>query len=80
MKNGKGTYTWANGNSYTGDFVNDERTGQGTFTWANGDRYEGGFVNGKLQGQGTYTWAAADGAQPRVYTGYFKDGLINPEP
>ncbi len=38
--NGKGTYYYANGNKYTGDWVNDMRTGQGVFTWANGNRYE----------------------------------------
>ena len=39
-KHGKGTYYFANGNRYSGDWVNDHRAGQGFFTWANGNRYE----------------------------------------
>ena len=39
-KNGKGTYYYANGNKYMGDWVDENRTGQGVFTWPSGDRYE----------------------------------------
>ena len=39
-QNGKGTYYFASGNKYSGNWVDNQRTGQGIFTWANGDRYE----------------------------------------
>jgi len=32
MKNGKGTYIWANGSSYEGTFVKDQKHGAGTIT------------------------------------------------
>jgi hypothetical protein len=56
--NGQGTYTWASGAVYVGDFVNGQRTGQGTYTWASGAVYVGDFVNGRRTGQGTYTSAS----------------------
>ncbi len=39
-KNGKGKYSYKNGNKYIGDWVDDHRTGQGVFIWPNGDQYE----------------------------------------
>ncbi len=39
-QNGKGTYYFASGNKYSGDWINDQKSGQGIFTWTNGDRYE----------------------------------------
>jgi hypothetical protein len=38
--NGKGTYYYANGNKYTGVWVNGKKEGQGVFIWTNGDRCE----------------------------------------
>jgi len=35
--NGLGSYEWASGNKYVGDFVDGKKTGKGTFTWASGD-------------------------------------------
>ena len=46
--------------------------------WMPGDT--GSFADGKLNGQGTYTWVGEEGSEGRVYTGYFKDGLITLEP
>ena len=54
-KNGKGTYLWANKDSYEGDYINGNRTGQGIYIWGgNGNKYIGGFINGKQNGKGTY--------------------------
>ena len=39
-KSGKGTFYFASGNKYVGDWVEDNRTGQGVLTYTNGDRYE----------------------------------------
>ena len=53
-REGKGTYTFANGDKYVGDFVDDRREGKGTLTWVNGDKYEGDFVDGKREGEGIF--------------------------
>ncbi|HEX2964585.1 MAG TPA: hypothetical protein VHO84_02310 [Syntrophorhabdaceae bacterium] len=66
---GKGAYTWANGNKYEGDYVDGKRTGKGSFSWANGDKYIGDFVDGKRTGKGIYTWANGN-----KYEGDFVDG------
>jgi hypothetical protein len=39
-RNGKGTYYYANGNIYTGGWIDGKMAGQGVFVWSNGDRYE----------------------------------------
>jgi hypothetical protein len=36
---GKGKYTWKNGNIYEGTFVADKMNGYGKLTFANGDIY-----------------------------------------
>ena len=38
---GKGTYKWADGTVYEGDWLDGEKHGKGTFKDANGDVYEG---------------------------------------
>ncbi len=53
-KQGKGTYVWANGDKYVGDFMNDQATGQGIYYSHEGWRYEGGFRDLKFHGKGTY--------------------------
>ncbi len=69
---GKCRQTFANGDEYVGDFVNDRRTGKGTYKFATGDVYEGDFVDGVMNGYGTYRFGA--GGTP--YTGYFENGQI----
>ena len=36
-----GTYTFADGNKYVGEWKDDNKNGQGTYTWANGEKYVG---------------------------------------
>ena len=50
-RNGKVTY--ANGDIYDGQFLNDKRHGKGIYHYANGERYEGDYFEGMRQGQGT---------------------------
>jgi len=64
-----GTYTWADGSKYVGEFLDGKAHGHGTKTWASGDKYVGEYRNGERNGQGTFTWA--DGGK---YVGEFKDG------
>ena len=47
MMNGHGTFTWPDGRTYVGDFVDDKKEGNGNFTWPDGRTYEGGWKNGK---------------------------------
>ena len=67
-----GTFTFADGRKYVGEFKDDKFFGQGTYTYANGDKYVGGWKDDKINGQGTYTYA--DGNK---YVGEFKDDKIN---
>lgn len=44
---GKGKYTWPDGRSYDGEYVNDKKEGKGIYTWADGRQYNGQWLNGK---------------------------------
>ena len=49
---GRGTYTWANGMRYEGDYVEDVKEGNGVFDWPDGRRYEGEWVDDQQHGEG----------------------------
>jgi hypothetical protein len=38
--NGTGTYHFADGRNYTGDWIEGKKTGHGVFIWTNGDCYK----------------------------------------
>ena len=44
---GHGTYKWADGRQYTGDWQVNKMHGSGVFTWADGRRYEGEYYDDK---------------------------------
>tara|TARA_B100000686_G_C16570793_1_gene852821 strand:- start:15 stop:683 length:669 start_codon:yes stop_codon:yes gene_type:complete len=67
-----GTYTWADGNKYIGEWKNDKWHGQGTYTWADGDKYVGEWRDGKRHGQGTYTIANGN-----KYVGEWRDDTLH---
>ena len=69
--NGQGTYTWASGNKYVGEWMNDMMHGQGTYTGASGDKYVGEWQSGKRHGQGTFTYANANAPTQK---GLWKNG------
>jgi hypothetical protein len=54
-ENGVGTYVWADGDKYIGEFKDGQMNGQGTMYYTNGDKYEGDFTDGQGTGHGTYT-------------------------
>ena len=68
-KHGYGTYTWADGSIYVGEYKNDKYHGNGTYTYANGNKYIGEWKNDKKDGNGTYTGANGD-----TYVGEYKNG------
>ncbi len=47
-----GRYTWKDGRTYDGDWLEDKAHGIGSFTFVNGDVYEGQFKEGKREGFG----------------------------
>lgn len=71
-KHGKGIKTWANGDRYEGDFIDDRLEGFGIYVfgrgpWA-GERYEGDYLDGRRHGYGVYRWATGD-----VYRGPWRE-------
>lgn len=40
MKHGFGSYTWPDGHSYAGDWIEDKKEGFGKFNWPDGRVYE----------------------------------------
>ena len=67
-----GTYTYANGNKYVGEFKDHKRNGQGTLTYPHGAKYVGEHKDNSINGQGTMTFP--NGAK---YAGEFKDSKFN---
>ena len=74
LAEGQGKLTYANGEYYEGQFLNDQQDGFGTHKWPSGAEYVGEWIAGVRQGLGKYTFP--DGA---TFTGRFKgekDGSI----
>ena len=51
---GTGTFSWADGRKYEGDYYDDKKQGHGKFTWPDGRMYDGYWMNGKQEGVGIY--------------------------
>ena len=51
---GNGKFTWEDGKTYIGDYVNDKKHGKGKLMWNNEKYYEGSWVNNKQHGEGMY--------------------------
>ena len=64
-----GTFTFASGNEYVGEWKNDKKHGYGTFRFVDGGQHVGEYKDDKPNGHGTYTWADGD-----KYVGEYKDG------
>ena len=72
FRNCFGTYTWADGDKYVGEWKDDKSHGQGIYTSASGDQYVGEFRNNDFNGQGTLTWGKGQWEGDK-YVGGFKD-------
>ncbi|CAF4150246.1 unnamed protein product [Adineta steineri] len=68
-KHGKGQMEYANGDKYTGIYVENNITGQGVYIHANGSRYEGQWKDNKKHGQGNLNFASGG-----RYTGDWIEG------
>ena len=52
LMDGRGHYTFADGNVYVGEWRLGKKEGSGTFSWTNGDVYDGEWIDGKMAGRG----------------------------
>jgi hypothetical protein len=64
MRNGQGTNTFANGDSYVGEFKDNRPNGQGTFYVSNGAIRKGIWLDGSLLRSEPVQQASAPSAQP----------------
>ena len=72
--NGQGTYNFASGDQYIGEWKDDKLHGQGTYTWKEeGDQYIGEFKDGKKHGQGTYNFGPNSKFAGDQYVGEWND-------
>jgi hypothetical protein len=69
MKNGEGSLSLNNGNSYWGNFKNNRFDGKGYFEESGGNYYMGFFKDDLFDGEGKYV--TLDG---KTYEGIFKEG------
>lgn len=69
-REGKGTYTWTNGDKYEGHWKNNIKHGEGTYIWITGEKYTGEWKNDKKDGMGQYKFASGE-----TYDGHFKNNL-----
>ncbi len=70
-KNGKGTFIYPSGATYTGEFRNGEISGNGICVYKDGSRYEGQWLSRYPEGKGTKTYK--DGSKR---TGLWKKGTF----
>ena len=57
---GRGTYRFANGAVYEGEWKCGKQEGRGKFKWDDGDEYDGDFKADQIEGHGTYRFANGD--------------------
>ena len=58
VREGKGTYSFENGDKYEGLWKNNKMEGKGVYYFNNGDKYDGEWISGKKEGQGIYTFSS----------------------
>lgn len=70
--NGRGTFKYASGSKYIGQFEKGKINGKGTLYFTNGDKYVGDWKNQYRDGHGTLTYSNGD-----VYKGEFQKSKIS---
>ncbi len=67
-----GTFAYASGHEYVGDFKDGKKHGKGTLTYANGHKYVGEFKDNVRHGKGILSFADGRAAKEGVW----KDGIF----
>ncbi|KAH3762785.1 2-isopropylmalate synthase [Pelomyxa schiedti] len=68
QRDGKGTCTWQNGQTFYGDWKYDNMHGRGMYTWLDGDSHTGEWRNDKRDG-----WGVSRRADGWSFEGLFRD-------
>lgn len=55
-KEGKGKYTWADGSTYNGDWVDNKIKGVGTYLWKDGRKCYGEWLDNDMSGYGIFIY------------------------
>ncbi|MBX4271115.1 MORN repeat-containing protein [Clostridium estertheticum] len=71
-RQGKGKFTWKNGDEYDGEWLNDKMSGEGTFSYKSKDLYVGNYKDNLKSGQGIYTWENGE-----TYNGIWANDTMN---
>ncbi len=50
MKHGVGSFVWADGSTYTGEFFRNNIHGKGVYKWADGREFTGDWKDNKMDG------------------------------
>lgn len=77
-ENGLGTFAYADGSKYEGQFKNSKKQGWGSFYFANGEKYTGDFKMNFAEGYGTMFFANGTSKKGNWYRGEFiKEEMIS---
>ena len=72
---GKADFTFQDGSTYSGEWVDGKQEGHGLMIFSNGDRYEGDWKCGRMHGIGEYHFYNKEKQRfSAVYRGQFVDG------
>lgn len=74
-ENGSGTFAYADGSRYEGQFLAGKPHGQGSFYYPNGDRYTGAFSYGLPHGDGVRYYAAGERREGQWDQGVYLETL-----
>lgn len=80
VRQGRGIFTFSNGDSYNGEWDQGYMHGYGEYTWKGGQTYAGDWDHGKQEGRGFMTWPSSGTLEAKTatggrYTGSFSGGL-----
>lgn len=60
---GQGSYFYADGSQYEGNWKNGQKHGQGVYIFANGARYEGELKENNMHGHGSFVYPSSSGVR-----------------
>ncbi len=71
LKEGKGIFTWQDGDQYDGDWAQNKRNGDGIYKWANGNQYVGEWKDDKRSGKGKKNYQLKPNKSTKILLIYF---------